>query len=106
MIRLRFVFAAIASGTYLIGFVVVVLTRPAGGTALDIFLVSAAIVVGLAATYLLERSARDVFVQRRVIDRRQREPSPGRDSLLNVLPESVAERLKSGETTIADGFDE
>ena len=76
VIRLRFVFAAIAAGTYLIGFVVVVLTRPAGGTALDIFLVSAAIVVGLAATYLLERSARDVFVQRRVIESQAAELTP------------------------------
>ena len=110
VIRLRFVFAAIAAGTYLIGFVVVVLTRPAGGTALDIFLVSAAIVVGLAATYLLERSARDVFVQRRVIESQAAELTLAHATserlLLNVLPESVAERLKSGETTIADGFDD
>ena len=110
VIRLRFVFAAFAAGTYLIGFVVVVLTRPAGGTALDIFLVSAAIVVGLAATYLLERSARDVFVQRRVIESQAAELTLAHATserlLLNVLPESVAERLKSGETTIADGFDD
>ena len=85
-------------------------TRPTGGTALDIFLVSAAILVGLAATYLLERGARDVFAQRRLIESQAAELADAHATserlLLNVLPESVAERLKSGETTIADGFDD
>jgi adenylate cyclase len=110
VIRLRFVFAAVAAGTYLVGFVAVMLTRPAGGTALDLFLVSAAIVVGLAATYLLERGARDVFAQRRLIESQAAELAVAHATserlLLNILPESVAERLKAGETTIADGFDD
>ena len=110
VIRLRFVFAAVAAGTYLVGYVFVVATGPTRGTALDIFLVGAAILAGLAATYLLERGARDVFAQRRLIEQQAAELAEAHATserlLRNVLPESVAGRLKDGETTIADGFDD
>ena len=110
VIRLRFVFALVAAGTYLIGFVVVLVTRPTGGSALDVFLVAAAILVGLGATYLLERSARDVFAQRRLIESQAAELAAAHATserlLRNILPESVAQRLKDGETTIADGYDD
>jgi class 3 adenylate cyclase len=110
VIRLRFVFALVAAGTYLVGFIVVVQGRPAGGTALDIFLVSAAILVGLGATYLLERGARDVFTQRRLIEAQAAQLAEAHATserlLLNVLPGSVAERLKSGETRIADDYED
>ena len=110
VIRLRFVFALVAAGTYLVGFVVVVATGPSRGTALDVFLVAAAILAGLAATYLLERGARDVFAQRRLIERQAAELAEAHATserlLLNVLPGSVAGRLKAGETTIADAYDD
>ena len=110
VIRLRFVFALVAAGTYLIGFVVVVVTRPTGGTALDVFLVAPRSSSGSAATYLLERSARDVFAQRRLIESQAAELAAAHATserlLLNILPESVAQRLKDGETTIADGYDD
>ena len=80
------------------------------GTALDIFLVSAADPAGLAATYLIERGARDVFAQRRLIEQQAAELAEAHATserlLLNVLPGSVAERLKAGETTIADAYDD
>jgi len=108
VIRLRFVFAAVAAGTYLVGFVAVESTGPARGTILDIFIVAAAILAGLAATYLLERGARDVFAQRRLIEAQAAELAEAHATserlLLNVLPASVAERLKGGETTIADAY--
>ena len=110
VIRLQFVFALVAAGTYLVGYVIVVATGPTGGTALDIFLVAAAILAGLAATYLLERGARDVFAQRRLIEQQAAELAEAHATserlLLNVLPGSVAERLKAGETTIADAYDD
>ncbi len=110
VIRLRFVFALVAAGTYLLGFVLVLGTRPTGGSALDVFLVGAAILVGLGATYLLERGARDVFAQRRLIESQAAELAAAHATserlLLNILPESVAQRLKDGETTIADGYDD
>ncbi len=109
VIRLRFVFALVAAGTYLVGYVVVA-TGPTRGTGLDIFLVTAAILAGLAATYLLERGARDVFAQRRLIEQQAAELAEAHATserlLLNVLPGSVAERLKAGETTIADAYDD
>ena len=84
------------------------LSRPSGGTALDLFLVSAAILVGLGATYLLERGARDVFAQRRLIEAQAAQLAEAHATserlLLNVLPGPVAERLKAGETTIADAY--
>jgi class 3 adenylate cyclase len=110
VIRLRFVFALVAAGTYLAGFVAVVVDRPAGGSVLDIFLVAAAILVGLGATYLLERGDRDVFAQRRLIEDQAAQLAAAHATserlLLNVLPASVAERLKAGETTIADAYDD
>ena len=108
VIRLRFVFALVAAGTYLVGYVVVLATGPSGGTALDIFLVSAAVLAGLGATNLLERGARDVFAQRRLIEAQAAELAEAHATserlLLNVLPGPVAERLKAGETTIADAL--
>jgi class 3 adenylate cyclase len=108
VIRLRFVFALVAAGTYLVGYVVVLLNAPGRGTLLDVFLVGAAILAGLGATYLLERGARDVFAQRRLIEAQAAELAEAHATserlLLNVLPASVAERLKGGETTIADDY--
>src|SRR4051794_34941067 len=110
VIRLRFVFALVAAGTYLIGYVVILTTGPTRGTALDVFLVAAAILAGLAATYQLERGARDVFAQRRLIEHQAAELAEAHATserlLLNILPGSVAERLKAGETTIADAYDD
>ena len=108
VIRLRFVFALVAAGTYLVGYVLVVAIGPSRGTLLDIFLVAAAIAAGLSATYLLERGARDVFAQRRLIEQQAAELAEAHATserlLLNVLPEPVAERLKAGETPIADAY--
>jgi class 3 adenylate cyclase len=110
VIRLRFVFALVAAGTYLVGYVVVVSFGPTRGTVLDVFLVGAAVLAGLAATYLLETGARDVFAQRRLIEAQAAELAEAHRTserlLLNVLPASVAERLKSGETPIADAYDD
>jgi class 3 adenylate cyclase len=110
VIRLRFVFALVAAGTYFVGYVVVVTIGPSRGTALDVFLVGSAILAGLAATYLLERGAREVFAQRRLIEQQAIELAEAHATserlLLNVLPRSVATRLKAGETTIADAYDD
>ena len=111
VIRLRFIFAFVAAGTYLVGYVVawLILGR-LGERHSDVFLVGAAILAGLAATYLLERDARDVFAQRRLIEQQAAELAEAHATserlLLNVLPGSVATRLKAGETTIADAYDD
>ena len=111
VIRLRFVFALVAAGTYLVGYVFVIASGPItrdGARHLPrrrgrSWPVS-------SATYLLERWARDVFAQRRLIEQQAAELAEAHATserlLLNVLPGSVAERLKGGETTIADAYDD
>ena len=109
-VRLRFVLALVAAGTYLIGFAVIFLGRHGQAGALDVFLVAGAIGVGLAGTYQLERGARDVYAQRRMIEAQAaalREAQADSERLLlNVLPGSIADRLKRGEKTIVDAFDD
>ena len=110
VLRLRFTLAFVAAGTYLVGFAVVVAGQPTAAGLLELFLVAAAIVVGLAATYLLEQGARDVFAQRRFIETQAvalaEAHATSERLLLNVLPAKIAERLEAGETTIADWFDD
>jgi class 3 adenylate cyclase len=58
--------------------------------------------VGMALGYVLERSNRLAFLQRLVIEQQHEETNR---LLLNVLPASIAERLKRGEA-VADYFDQ
>ena len=110
VLRLRFVFALAAAGTYLVGFLAIVSVHPNPTAILQMFLVTAAIVVGLGATYLLEQGARDAFAQRRIIEEQAAalaEAQATAERLLrNVLPAKIAERLEAGETSIADWFDD
>jgi class 3 adenylate cyclase len=110
VLRLRFVFALVAASTYLVGFVAVVTVDPSPTTVLQVFMVTAAIVVGLAATYLLESGARDAYVQRRIIEGQASELAEAQATserlIRNVLPAKIAERLEAGETAIADWFDD
>lgn len=66
-------------------------------------------IIGMMLGYGLERINRLAFLQRLVIERQHKETEELRLEserlLLNVLPASVAERLKRGEV-IADHFDE
>jgi adenylate cyclase len=110
VLRLRFAFALVAAGTYLIGFGAIVAVHPNPVAVLQAFLVAAAIVVGLGATLRLERGARDVYAQRRVIEGQAAALAEARATsdrlLLNVLPAQIAERLAAGEAEIADWFDD
>jgi class 3 adenylate cyclase len=64
--------------------------------------------IGALIAYRLEGQARESFLQRRVIDDQVQalaaEKARAEELLLNVLPESIAERLKRGQRPIADGF--
>jgi class 3 adenylate cyclase len=53
------------------------------------------------SAYYFERSARTIFLQKQII---KRELQRSEDLLLNILPSSIAERLKHNPGTIADGF--
>ncbi|MCC6995543.1 MAG: adenylate/guanylate cyclase domain-containing protein [Deltaproteobacteria bacterium] len=109
-VRLRFVLGLIAAGMYLAGCAAILFRHQGQSGTLEVFLVAAAIGVGLAGTYLLERGARDVYAQRRLIEAQAaalREAQANSERLLlNVLPGSIAERLKRGEKTIVDAFDD
>jgi class 3 adenylate cyclase len=74
---------------------------PADGLSLSVLLVLSANALGMYVAYSTERSLRRDFLRRREI---AAERARSEALLLNVLPAAVAERLKSGETTIADGF--
>ncbi len=64
--------------------------------------------IGALVAYRLERQARQSFLQRRLIDEQVEalaaEKARAEELLLNVLPASIAERLKRGQRPIADGF--
>lgn len=64
--------------------------------------------IGALIAYRSERQARLGFLQRRLIDRQvaalAAEQARADELLLNVLPQSIAERLKLGQRPIADGF--
>jgi len=64
--------------------------------------------LGALIAYRQEQQARHGFLQRRLIDRQVHalaaEKARAEELLLNVLPSSIAERLKRGQRPIADGF--
>lgn len=64
--------------------------------------------LGALIAYRQEQQARQGFLQRQVIDRQvlalAAEKARAEELLLNVLPSSIAERLKRGQRPIADGF--
>jgi len=64
--------------------------------------------IGALIAYRQERQARHSFLQRRLIDEQvvalASEKARAEELLLNVLPASIAERLKRGQRPIADGF--
>ena len=64
--------------------------------------------LGALIAYRQEKQARQGFLQRRLINRQvvalAAEKARAEELLLNVLPSSIAERLKRGQRPIADGF--
>ena len=64
--------------------------------------------LGALIAYRQELQARQGFLQRRLIDEQVHalavEKARAEELLLNVLPATIAERLKSGQRPIADGF--
>jgi class 3 adenylate cyclase len=93
---LRFVWAVAATSTYTLFYTVFAALRAGSGAALglDYVLVYSALFGSATAAYYLENAMREAFHQRRTSER----------LLLNILPESVAARLKADEQTLAEGF--
>lgn len=67
------------------------------------FLLVSANIIGLLAGIIVEKYSRNEFISSLVISQ---EKAKSESLLLNVLPASIAERLKAGETMVADEFSE
>jgi class 3 adenylate cyclase len=106
LLRLRFALATAVGWALVASYeVVTVSLRPVALPVLlnnSFFFVSAN-VVGMLGCFYMERYLRLDFSQRRQIEV---ERAKAERLLLNILPESIAERLKRDEGVIADGYEE
>jgi adenylate cyclase len=109
ILRLRFTVAIVAAISYVVGYQVA-LVLSASSSPRDVFLFSFTLwliyVVCVVAAHAFEKSSRLIYVQGRTIEEQkdliQREQQKSESLLLNILPPSIAERLKGGSAIIAD----
>ena len=109
ILRVRFRLALPASLTYILGAHVLVLWGP-GVQGVPTVTVLAAVwsgvIAGTLGGYYLERAERRTFLQQKLIETQraqiQHEQERSEALLLNVLPQSIADRLKRGDSMIAD----
>ena len=107
--RTRFVFAILRTVVIAVGLAVAVAAYPSPQElALDVFIYVAASAASLLGLRMIERNRRQVWHQRLVIEEQraaiEAERARSDSLLLNVLPAAVSERLKDGESPIADDF--
>ena len=107
--RTRFLYAALRTAVIAVGFVVVVeLYVGPYNLALDVLLFGAAAVGTLLALRILESNRRRLYFQELVIreqsEQLQEESAKSERLILNILPASVAARLRNGEESIADEY--
>jgi adenylate cyclase len=112
MLRLRTFFAIVASSvviTEYIAFLIFVRPMPLNDIVFSLALISFVNTAGLVSVFFFEQNSRLEFMQSRTIEEQSAQLASEKQKsealLLNVLPESVAQRLLSGERTIADYFD-
>jgi class 3 adenylate cyclase len=111
LIRVRFALALAVSGVLIVGYLAIGLATnelSRHDVKLPLFYLLSFWALGMIAAYVLERSARLLFLRERQLER---ERARSEDLLLNVLPSATVERLKqreeeAGETRIADGIEE
>jgi class 3 adenylate cyclase len=69
-----------------------------------------ALVFAYIAVYVLELTSRKIFIQQKVISEQQKqiivEQERAENLLLNILPDSIAQRLKTQPCVIADNFND
>jgi len=107
--RTRFVYAALRTVVLGVAFVIAVALYAGPATlALDVLLFGAAAAGSLIALRIIERNRRQLFFQERVIrdqsERLAEEAAKSEQLILNILPASIAKRLREGERTIADDY--
>jgi adenylate cyclase len=112
MLRLRTFFALVAStlviGQY-IAYLIFGRPLPLNDAVFGIAIISFVNTAGLVSVFFFEQNSRIEFMQSRTIEEQSRllgeEKKKSEALLLNMLPETVANRLLSGERSIADYFD-
>jgi class 3 adenylate cyclase len=107
--RTRFVYAALRTAVVSLAFLVaVILYRGPTNLVLDVLFFVAAAVGTLVALRILERNRRQLFYQELVIRRQseqlEMEAAKSEQLIQNILPASIATRLRNGETSIADDY--
>ena len=107
--RTRFIYAAVRTAVIAVGFVVAVaLYRGPSDLALDLLLFGAAAVGTLLGLRILESGRRRLYFQDLVIREQSgqllQESAKSERLILNILPASIAERLRNGEVSIADEY--
>lgn len=111
VLRLRFVAALAAGVVYLALFAAVAAAHPSPAwLAIDSFLLVSAIGSAIAATYFIESTDRDLFLERERVAASEaalRVEKAKSDRLLrSILPEAIVAELREEERTIAERFDE
>ncbi|HEY5891319.1 MAG TPA: adenylate/guanylate cyclase domain-containing protein [Acidimicrobiia bacterium] len=105
--RTRFVYALVRTAAIVGGFAYVVAITP-GRFAFDTFILISASAASLVGLRMIERNRRTEWHQRLVIEHQraalEAEQAESERLLLNVLPEAISKRLRSGESNIADDF--
>jgi class 3 adenylate cyclase len=110
-LQIRFVLGVLSQLPYVVAYAAIAFaTGRASALSLDLLVLFwTLLVIGFTA-YVLESSARDLFVQRLLNERQQREIEREKEKserlLLNVLPQAIAARLKEREERIAERFDD
>jgi class 3 adenylate cyclase len=107
--RTRFVYAAMRTFVVGVAFIVAVLLyRGPQSLVLDVLFFVAAVVGTLLALRILERNRRQLFFQALVIREQsaqlEAEVAKSEQLILNILPASIARRLRDGEHPIADDY--
>ncbi len=113
IIRLRFLYILNATLLYVLTFQIYLAffanTDKATLIALSFFLWVSEVCV-LFTGYISEHTSRVVFIQQKTIqeqkDQIQKEQEKSENLLLNILPESIAQRLKNQDSIIADKFED
>ena len=108
--RIRLPAALLPAGAVIAAYVVAVgPSETPGQLAFDVIILGSMIVIGLLGVVVLERSSRERFLQRRVIEAQREEVAGERaksDALLRaILPASIVARLRERPEAVAEGFD-
>ncbi len=104
-VLMRFMNATVVFSAWTLGITVVIVSRSAPSPFIGplVFWLAAFLALAALLTYLLEKRARLVFASARAL---AVESARSERLLRNVLPESIAERLKHSPESIADHFEE